>query len=101
MVKQYISIKEIDNILHNLYILESVFKFKIDILDKNSKLNNDSFSSLVHTMKEEEQEELKLLQLVIPTIEKLKQNVCTHPKKDHDICNGAKYCMNCNLSLKK
>ena len=25
--------------------------------------------------------------------------VCRHPKKDHDICDGQKYCMNCNANL--
>jgi len=24
---------------------------------------------------------------------------CKHPKKDHDICKGVKYCMNCNSDL--
>jgi hypothetical protein len=25
--------------------------------------------------------------------------VCRHPKKDHDIADGQKYCMNCNANL--
>ena len=25
--------------------------------------------------------------------------VCKHPKKDHDVCEGQKYCMNCNADL--
>lgn len=25
--------------------------------------------------------------------------VCKHPKKDHDVCDGQKYCMNCNVDL--
>ena len=25
--------------------------------------------------------------------------VCRHPKKDHDVCAGQKYCMNCNADL--
>lgn len=25
--------------------------------------------------------------------------VCKHPKKDHDVCDGKKYCMNCNEEL--
>lgn len=29
------------------------------------------------------------------------QNNCKHPKKMHDICNGVKYCMNCNMDLEK
>ena len=26
---------------------------------------------------------------------------CKHPKKDHDICDGMKYCMNCNENLER
>lgn len=25
--------------------------------------------------------------------------ICKHPKKDQDVCEGQKYCMNCNQNL--
>lgn len=85
--------------LHVLLGLEIVFQEKIKSFDENAKGVSDSFSSLLNTMSDEQSEELKCLELTIFTISRVKQIICTHTKKDHDICDGVKYCMNCNLTL--
>lgn len=36
---------------------------------------------------------------VLSRIAELLEIKCKHPKKDHDICKGVKYCMNCNTDL--
>ena len=99
MVQKYNFIKAVDYSLQILYLLEDVFKNKIEFLKKGQG-GSDSYSSLICTMKEEQQQELKVLQEIISVNVRLKQVFCKHPKKDKDVCDGEKYCMNCNLTLK-
>jgi len=85
------------NILSSGLVLfkHKIKQFEITIADGPS----DSFGSLVTTMKDVQQEELRVIQYIINTIEKIKQEFCKHPKKDHEICDGKKYCMNCNFTI--
>jgi len=95
------NIKIVDCTIEILLQLEHVFQEKIKCFQESTIGTTASFSSLIQTMKEEQEEELKILQLVIKINTKLKQRLCSHPKKDHDACGGVKYCMNCNITLKK
>ena len=39
---------------------------------------------------------------IIDNLKLIKKEIvpnCKHPKKMHDICNGQKYCMDCNMDL--
>ena len=85
--------------LQVLLSLETVSKNKIKMFDKSIKGSTTSFSSLVTVMSEEQEKELKILQDAITVIGRVKQLLCSHPKKYHDTCEGTKYCMNCNLTL--
>lgn len=64
---------------------------KDDIATNNVKL---IFRSVLH--------DLSWLQAIrnqlLPEQHRIKI-VCKHPKKDHDVCDGKKYCMNCNQDL--
>jgi len=100
MKRGFNSLKAVNFSLEILLELEYVFEHKIKMFDENTQGTTESFSSLVKTMKEEQKEELRVLQNIILIITRLKQEFCKHPKKDHDICKGIKYCMNCNLTLK-
>ena len=79
--------------------LETVSESKIKIFNEASKGSSTSFSSLVNTMSDEQKEELKIIKVTITVLEKVKQILCSHPKKYHDTCEGIKYCMNCKLTL--
>jgi len=91
--------KLIDFSLQVLLSLETVSKNKIKMFNESYKGSTTSFASLVSVMSEEQQTELKMLQDAITVIGRVKQLLCSHPKKDHDTCEGIKYCMNCNLTL--
>ncbi len=101
-MQKFRPLKAIDFSLKLLLNLEYVFEQKIEILEKSvqsSSTHWKEFESLCSTMKDEQAEELKFLEQILYINTRLKQEFCKHPKKDHDICDGTKYCMNCNLTL--
>ena len=91
--------KLIDFSLQVLLSLETISENKIKMFNKSYKESTTSFASLVIVMSEEQENELKILQDAITVIGRVKQLLCSHPKKEHDICEGTKYCMKCNLTL--
>lgn len=102
MKQKFRPIKAIDISIELLSKLEFVFEEKIKIMEKSVKSSSshwESFASLTNTMKEEQEEELRFLKCILLINSRLKQEFCKHPKKDHDICDDTKYCMNCNLTL--
>jgi len=101
MPQEFNFLKLVDLSIDLLIKLEIVFNRKIKFLEESSLPNIDAFTSLIHTMKEEQQEELRFLKEVIKLNEIIKQSICPHPKKDLDVCAGVRYCMNCNATLPK
>ena len=102
MKQKFRPLRGIDISIELLSKLEYVFEQKIKILEKaanNSSSNWEAFASLNNTMKEEQEEELKFLKCILLINFRLKQEFCKHLKKDHNVCDGTKYCMNCNLTL--
>ena len=91
--------KLLDFSLQVLLSLETVSENKIKIFNEASKGSSASFAGMVIAMSEVQQSELKTLQDTITVIGRVKQLLCSHPKKYHDTCEGTKYCMNCNLTL--
>jgi len=91
--------KLVDFSLQILRGLETVSENKIKIFNETSKGSTTSFASLVNTMSDEQKGELEAIKVTITVLDKAKQILCSHPKKDHDTCEGIKYCSNCNLTL--
>ncbi len=79
-------------------------KVQAGILDPTQpwNKNNDLVNAMAKFMADGLQNDLDWLialkRQLLPH-QHLTKIVCTHPKKDHDIADGQKYCMNCNKDL--
>lgn len=89
----------VDFSLRVLIGLETISESKIKIFNESIIGSSTTFSSLVNVMSDEQKEELKIIKTTITVLDKVKQILCSHPKKDIDTSEGTKYCMNCNLTL--
>ena len=79
------------------FLIENKTKVKNEILDPNMMWNKGepSISKFTEALS-------SLLQRDISSLQKIKNEIepkCKHPKKMQDICDGQRYCMNCNLDL--
>ena len=85
-------------------LLENKQEVRAGMLDPTKSWNKekDMVSSMANTMANTLQKDIDWLQAIkrqlLPEQHRTKI-VCRHPKKDHDICGGQKYCMNCNANL--
>ena len=85
-------------------LIQNKQKVRERILDLTQSWNKDKdvVSSMANRMADELQNDLNWLQAIkrqlLPEQHRTKI-VCRHPKKDHDIANGQKYCMACNQNL--
>jgi hypothetical protein len=85
-------------------LIENKQKFKTNILRPEVLGESDEpvIQSLRRTMTKILDSDVEWLQAIkrqiLPDQHRTKI-VCRHPKKDHDICDGQKYCMNCNANL--
>lgn len=85
-------------------LIENKQKMKTDILGPEmfGGTTEPMLISLGRTMTTLLQKDLEWLQAIkrqlLPEQHRTKI-VCRHPKKDHDIADGQKYCMGCNANL--
>ena len=85
-------------------LIQNKQKVREGILDLTQSWNKDKdmVSSMANKMADGLQIDLEWLQAIkrqlLPEQHRIKI-VCRHPKKDHDIADGQKYCMGCNQYL--
>lgn len=80
-------------------IVEMLLEAKIQTKQNLEKPENDWGVDVVSRLV---QKEITSLSNEIGWLKILKKEIapaCKHPKKMQDICEGQKYCMNCNMDL--
>ena len=88
---------EISNFLKVLIIsANSSIKFHQDLIDK-WKDPQDIAQRAAELIKKTHQEYAQAAYTTLKMLEE--KSDCKHPKKDQDICDGIKYCCNCNEDL--
>lgn len=85
-------------------LIENKQKFKIDILSPEifGKSDEHIIKSLRRTMTgilDNDVEWLHAIKRQLLPEQHRTKIVCSHPKKDQDVCGGQRYCMNCNANL--
>ena len=85
-------------------LIQNKEKIRSGLLDPIQQWNKDEdiVSRMVKMMADRLQNDLEWLQAIkrqlLPEQQRTKI-VCRHPKKDHDVSDGQKYCMGCNMDL--
>lgn len=85
------------NVLYIANILKKSVQWKIQGYEKSILTPpEDSFTNLCRTLKDNEEQELKMIQYVIDFIKSKNKIQCKHPKIIQDTDpNGIVYCMKC------
>ena len=78
-------------------ILKKSTQWKIQAYEKSIQSgSDDSFSSLCRTMKETEEIEVRMIQVLVDYLKSEQKSACKHPKRMQDTDpNGIVYCMRC------
>ena len=93
------ALNDLDSLIENKKQITSSI---LDLLHEWRNDNEDVVSRNAKLLVKLQQNDLDWLQGIkrqlLPEQHRTKI-VCRHPKKDRDVCDGQKYCMNCNQDL--
>lgn len=78
------------------WLLQNNIRFRKELTSPEMPWNQDDMlKNLSHTLVELTDRDSKVLREIRKEI----IGKCKHPKQMHDLCNGQKYCMACNIDL--